>query len=458
MAESTGSPGTERGAVIEPDLSRPVPAAWQLKFHESVVAGMSPAERTQWESNPLSAAIPALALVGNRLYANYLGYVFAVNLETGKLVWRSASFHNVEIPASQQQVRMLDPSRFAILASATHLWTLSRDLKDPNNRAAFHLACRRPDTGDLVWQSSDLPDYSSVELVGAPILAGETLFAAGKTPLNQRQNGPSHQYVMAIRGADGKMLWKVQVGTFRQNEQYFYYGMSDNSPQPRLFAQSGFIYVDTHVGVLAKLDAESGEVDWGYGYPTDPVEGSRFFFFGMQQSQNTSASSLPVKQGATLILKGAKSTRIVALDADRMKLVWDRPISKSSRLLGVDDRAVYLGGPELSALDRKTLQLLWATSLPGGSSEGKVLVQPSGIWQQTPRGIFEVDPASGKIRRIFRGDDLGADGGDLYLTEHFLLAVTNRAISAYPSAHAATKVTGRDDPRAAATKARTAHE
>ena len=42
----------------------------------------------------------------------------------------------------------------------------------------------------------------------------------------------------------------------------------------------GAIYVDTHVGVLARLDAESGELDWGYGYQTEPVQSqSRFFFF-----------------------------------------------------------------------------------------------------------------------------------------------------------------------------------
>ena len=59
---------------------------------------------------------------------------------------------------------------------------------------------------------------------------------------------------------------------FRQSQRFFYYGMSDTSPQPRLFHHAGSIYVDTHVGVLARLDAESGELDWGYGYQTEPVE------------------------------------------------------------------------------------------------------------------------------------------------------------------------------------------
>ncbi|MCA1685553.1 MAG: hypothetical protein LC745_06120, partial [Planctomycetia bacterium] len=49
-------------ASAGPDLAETVPAAWQLRFGDSVVAGMAPAEQTQWESNPLSAAVPAVAV------------------------------------------------------------------------------------------------------------------------------------------------------------------------------------------------------------------------------------------------------------------------------------------------------------------------------------------------------------------------------------------------------------
>ena len=426
-----------------------------MRFGESVVAGMSPPELTQWESNPLSGAVPPVAVEGAMLYANYLGYVFALNLRSGKLIWRSGSFHNIDIPAAQDNSRMIDPARFAIVASKTHVWSLGRDLKDPNQMSPFRLACRRSDVGDVVWQTTDLPDYAQLDLVGVPLLAGETLFVAAKTPMNQQQQGQSHQYVLAIRALDGKLLWKAEVGTFRQSQMYFYYGMSDTSPQPRLFQQGGSIYLDTHVGVLARLDAESGELDWGYGYQTEPAQSSgRFFFWGMMQTTESSSSSTPLRSGEALFVKGAKSERIYALDPDRMKVLWDRPIAKSARLLGADDHAVFLGGPEISALDRRTRTLLWATRVPGGSTEGRVLVRPEGIWQLTPRGIFELDPQSGQVRRIFRGDDTGSDGGDLYLTGRSLLAVTNRTISAYPIASAVAAGRGGLDEGPATTKTR----
>jgi len=198
--------------------------------------------------------------------------------------------------------------------------------------------------------------------------------------------------------------------------------------------RAGILYIDTQQGVFARLDADSGTVDWGYGYKTDPVQGGgrMIFFNGMPQQETTVAGSDPLALGDALLIKGMQSTRLYALEPNRMKFLWERPISKSSRLLGSSDRAVFLGGAEISAMDRETRQLLWSTPLPNGSTEARVLVRPDGLWQLTPRGIVEIDPKSGTIRRFFRGNDLGAAGGDLLLTDSFLLAVSNRTISAYP--------------------------
>src|SRR5262249_51166352 len=156
------------------------------------------------------------------------------------------------------------------------------------------------------------------------------------------------------------------------------------------------------------------------------------FFGGMPTEQtSTLSASTPLQVGDAILIKGAKSDRISAVDPDRMKVMWDRPIAKSTRMVGGDDTTLYLGGPELGALDLRTRTLRWTTPLPGGSN-GRLLVRHDGLWQLTPRGIFEVDPHTGHVRRIFRGQDAGADGGDLVLTDRWLLAISNRTISAYP--------------------------
>lgn len=447
----------------------PVGPAWQVRLGDSVTAGMTPPERSQWDNNALSQAVPRVAVAGTTLFANYLGYVFAVDLATGKLLWRSASFHNVDVVANGDQARMIEPGRYAVLAGMGFVWDLSRDLKDANYMAAAQLTCRRAENGEVAWQTANKPDFAGIDLMGTPILADDALLIAGKTSGNGGggmmfnmggmgfQEGLSRQVVLALRPLDGKLLWKADVGMFREGPpMYSYYGMTNTAPQPRLTYHAGSAYIDTHQGVLVRLDAKSGRVDWGYGYKTAPVEGqSRFFFVRMQQDASTPVGAAPLPTAEGLVIKGAKSDRIYAIDPDRLKVVWERPIARSSRLLGADDEAVYLGGPDLNAFDRKTKALRWSLPLPGGSEDGQVILRPDGLWQLTPRGIFEVDPKQGRVRRIFRNEDGGVAGGDLILTDRDLFVVSNRGISAYPrgkqgagqaaGADAATTKTGGGD-------------
>jgi len=430
------------------NLTESVDILWQTRFADSIEAGMTPPELVQWESNPLSTAVPAVATHGTTLFANYLGHNFALDLKSGKMLWRSASFHHLEMQAMQDQVRFMDATRFAIVASDTHVWSLARDLKDANYFAPFRLTCRRADSGEVVWQSSDLIDYAPYDLVGPPILAEGKLFITAKTQANpQQQQGQPQQFVLAIQPHDGKLLWKTEVGTFRQGGMmYFYYYNRDPVPQPRLIHRAGALYVDTQVGVMARLDADTGSLDWGYGYRTDNVQGQNRFFFGYDQPpEPTTSGSAPVSSGEAFLVKGMQSDRLYAVEPNRMKVLWERPISKSSRLVGVNEHTLFLGGPELSALDLKSRDLLWATRLPSGSLAGQLLVRPDGLWQLTPRGVFEIDPGSGTVRRIFRGKDLGAVGGNLFLTDQLVLAISNRTISAYPRRATGADVSVRED-------------
>src|SRR5262249_45608340 len=191
---------------------------------------------------------------------------------------------------------------------------------------------RRADGGEVVWQTTDLPDYAQIDLVGRPLLAQGKLFIAGKSQANAMQ-----QVVLAIQPHDGKLLWKAEVGTFRQGQQmHYYYGMRDSAPQPRLVYRAGSIYVDTHVGVLARLDADSGALDWGYGYETDPAQAGYMRFamiveYGQPRPAST-VSSEPLQLGESLLIKGMQSGHLCCIEPNRMKVLWDRPIAQPPRL------------------------------------------------------------------------------------------------------------------------------
>ena len=179
--------------------------------------------------------------------------------KSGKLLWRSAAFHHVEVPAMQNVVQFTDTTRYAILAAGEYLWTLSRDIKDGNFQANFSLSCRRAENGEVIWQSNDLPDYAGLDLNGPPILAAGKIFmpASGQGNPQQGQGG-MQQLVLAIQPHDGKVIWKSEVGALRQDNRFRYWGNPEPEAQPRLVYLAGSVYVETHQGVLARLDADSG--------------------------------------------------------------------------------------------------------------------------------------------------------------------------------------------------------
>ncbi len=292
-AEAT-DPGSASAEGPPPALSGTVSTAWQVRFGDSVTAGMTPIELTQWDASALSGAVPSVAIQGTTLFVNYLGHVFAVDQDTGKMLWRSASFHNLELAGMQGNMQMIDPKKFAILAAPGFVWSLGRDVKDPNSMMAGpKLVCRRAENGEVVWESTELPEYSGIDLMGDPLMARGTLFVAGKTSNNNGQDNTPRQVLLAIRPHDGKVLWKADVGMFREGQRYYYYGMSDNSPTPRLAYRAGSVFVDTQNGILARVDAESGVLDWGYGYPTEPVQGQmgRFIIINGFLTQQSSSST-----------------------------------------------------------------------------------------------------------------------------------------------------------------------
>ena len=266
LGGQTGAPGAllarlidDEKSTVEPDqlvhpstpanlkLDTEIDADWQFRFAASVEAGMNEAELTQWESTSLSATVPVVTTQGSTLYANYLGYIIALDLKSGKMLWRTGSFHHLESMVNQNFGAMVDTSRFAILASGDQIWTLVKDLKDQNFFAPFHLACRRASSGELVWQSNDLSDYAQLDLCGPPLLVVGKLFIPAKGQGNPQQQGMPQQLVLAIQPHDGKVLWKTEIGSFRQNQMYNRWGgYMQSDTQPRLIYPLGLdLYRDS---------------------------------------------------------------------------------------------------------------------------------------------------------------------------------------------------------------------
>ena len=313
-----------------------------MRFAESVEAGMTPLELTQWESNSLSAVVPAVDGRRHDAVSSIIsGHLFALDLESGKMLWRSASFHHLELLAQQNMTaRMSTPSRFAIVAAGEHVWALARDMKDQNFFAPFQLTCRRADNGEVVWKSADLPDYAQFDLVGLPLLADGKLFIAAKS---SGQSADAAGAAAAVRPGDpaarrqgaledrGRHVPPGPAVLLLLHARYL-------APAPTGLPR-GAIYLDTHVGVLARLDAETGRIRLGIRLQDGPVPVGISVLLLLHAPGAAGRSAVRrLQTGEAFLVKGMQSERLYAVEPNAMKVLWERPITKASRLLGVDDQ------------------------------------------------------------------------------------------------------------------------
>ena len=113
----------------------------------------------------------------------------------------------------------------------------------------------------------------------------------------------------------------------------------------------------------------------------------------MQQSDPTPEGSTPLVSGETFLFKGLQSTRLNALDPNRMKVLWDRPIAKGSRLLATDDQTVYLGGPEICARSIcKAATCCGRPAFRGAARTARVLVRKEASGNRRPAGSSRSTP------------------------------------------------------------------
>jgi outer membrane protein assembly factor BamB len=206
----------------------------------------------------------------------------------------------------------------------------------------------------------------------------------------------------------------------------------DRGTMPSLLIEGDRLYVDTHAGSLVQMDAVSGQVDWGLNYASDPQQNQYMWGFGGRMQTDRLTVSPPQLVNGVLYVKGMRSRKLYAVDPQRPKVLWTRPVQKSAILLGVDDQRFYLGGDEISAYDANTRKILWSANVVPGTSWNQPLVTQGRIYSFSPRGIFEIDKADGKLVHLLRGVDEYSLGGELMVAPKCLLAVSNLAITAYP--------------------------
>jgi outer membrane protein assembly factor BamB len=418
VASKSAEPVVETPLADDVELPSEVEPLWQFRFQSR------PDPNNQNQPFSLSDIygrqrandfiIPA-AVDDKRVYVNTFGVEMAFDIDSGKLVWRSGKLHLLQL---QQQRQGIAPERYGILVSGDRTWSVLRDPQQANQGVGFAMVVREAATGKEVFTTRR--SLSAWNILGMPYLAGDTVYIGGSRTGQGRELA-----ILVLNAKDGKLIRTVTVGNHAVDQNQVY---GDLIAQPSLLLHRDRLYVDTHAGALVSLQTQTGALDWGVAYDSPPPMTGYYYNY----QPPPLGSSGPIRSAGLLFAKGMRASRLIALQAEGPSLVWNRPVSKTAVILGVDADRIYMGGEELTAYSLKTQELLWATQLPHSASWALPVLTKNRIYQFTSRGICEVNKETGELVTILRGADLDSYGGSLFMTPKALVTVSNLGITAYP--------------------------
>ena len=158
-------------------------------------------------------------------------------------------------------------------------------------------------------------------------------------------------YLVCLDASDGSMIWHAPVAQAPAMARRYGYQLGTD---PRLTVGSapavadGRVFVTTNSGVVAAFGEETGEPLWGYQYASTVNNGSNLTAGMIFRGGNLTAvyrSANPViVSGRRVICLPADSDYLLALDAAKGSLLWNKSRRNQNDLSAVDRDRVLLSG------------------------------------------------------------------------------------------------------------------
>jgi outer membrane protein assembly factor BamB len=385
----------------------------------------------------ITGQIPPTAVDGRRLYVNWFGACFAVDLATGKMLWRTNSFAGVAQTLAQMPMQGMstDFSGAAVMAAGDRVLFARRDLsrspQNPQNpqdaqNARTYLLCLNAESGKTIWSTEKGPGpLSGWSFVGKPLASDDGAFyICGRSGENQELS------LAHVALANGELLSTVPLGTPAAGVDF---RGSALSPVPVLLMHESGIYVLTNNGVLLAVDPKASRVQWAFTYPTEVSASPQVFFYNQVVPDNKAAGAM-LASGTTLYFKEFGGDMIYALDLTGPSLKWKRPCDSSVTIAAGDEGNLYLCGTEADCIDAESRAMKWSDKISVACSGIRPLVAGRHVYVFGQRGMHDVQ-SDGGTGPIFRGYDRSGDGGALWQTDDRLITVSSAAVTAYPLKH-----------------------
>ena len=356
--------------------------AWDLKkapfSSDAIGVASGDTTMTQWTGNAVGVSV-----VAGVVYAQSDdGFVYAVNAQTGKLIWRTSPVATTFMgqPIMQGDIVYVNAGTVGFNFSNAQLFGKPGESPVRGAGVAFNgIYALDRKSGALLWHFDTKGD-----VMPTPALDdGRLVLPTGTGE------------VFALEPKTGRQLWVNKLP-----------GMG-NMSSPAIYR--GKVYVGMSVPAsLACLDARTGKMIWTGQIP-DAVN------TGMGDVSPAVSDGIvvtdAVSSARTVDGKVTMDVTVRAFDAESGKPLWThmmgrgpKPPSFKGGVPMIHDGVVYVGAPVRSiyqALDLKTgaLQWTWAVPDPGpaGAARGPATFHEGTLYISTVGSLFALDPKTGNL-------------------------------------------------------------
>ncbi len=376
----------------------------------------------------LTDILPATAADQKRFYVNWTGACCALDLVTGKMLWRTSPFFDyTNVQQMVMQGQMGGMGGGAIEAVGDRLLVIKGAQPNPRMQQInlTRLSCLACDTGKTIWTSERQGAGSLAEwdFVGKPLVIGDVVYLCAFN-----QQAPA-MHLMCIGLDKGDLRWQLELGNAVGGQDFR--GMAQH-PVPTLLEHDGKVLVLTNNGALLAVDVSSHQIEWAFAYGARVNAGQQQFFNGEMAGMAPSPLGAMLLSGSTLYFKETGGEELYAMDLSGPALKWKRPIDASVGLAAGDDQNLFLAGSEVDCINIDSRMMLWSNRLSSESGDIVPLSAANRLYLFDDRGVRELRTDTGEIGAAFRGYDRESAGGSLSRTADRLITISTRAITAYP--------------------------
>jgi outer membrane protein assembly factor BamB len=410
--------------------SRTVEPLWQVKYVGSTAHKLltQTSEVDYYYSTGVQTYVPPFVVHEQRLYGNWFGVVFAVDLQTGKLLWRSEPFSKLHPQLPNLSHSSMSLEQYAVAAGPGIVVATSVDPQRLNyHEEPFRLIAYDAQSGSIRWDSKKVAGLEQLGFVGEPVVEADGILAVSHT------RGSMKLVLSSLSLTDGTQTWSRELGTAQRLART---RGQPHLPLPIAHVEPDQLFLVTNNGGLLAIDRLSRELQFAVRYD-GPATGSSesMIYYGDEPLDELIAlhsQGKVLEREGLLYVKEAGGRKLYAVDPRTPGIAWSRPVEREAVLVGVDDEHLYLLTRELLAIDRKTQALVWARRLPVAGGGLSAVLGPRHLFVFTSRGIFCLSKQDGRVAGIHRGADLGSIGGRILLAGDLMLCVSSENVTAYP--------------------------